>query len=73
MKVTLLQLQRGAELSLQDDLEMEYRLSQRFVEDKDFYEGVRAGQYIYILMECVVYYNSNDDYYYYILNVTCWH
>ncbi|KAK2148493.1 hypothetical protein LSH36_494g02017 [Paralvinella palmiformis] len=42
MKVTLLQLQRGAELSLQDDLEMEYRLSQRFVEDKDFYEGVRA-------------------------------
>ena len=30
-------------MSLQEVLVMEYRLSQRCVEDKDFYEGVRAG------------------------------
>ena len=43
MKVTLKQLLRGAGLSLQDVLQMEYRISQRCIEDKDFYEGVRAG------------------------------
>ena len=45
-----MQLQHGAGLSLQDDLQMEYRLSQRFVEDKDFYEGVRAGQLVQIIV-----------------------
>ena len=43
MKITLRQLQEGINLNLQDCLEMEYRLSQRCIEDKDFYEGVRAG------------------------------
>ena len=43
MKVTLRQLSEGARMSLQDVLQMEYRLSQRCVQDKDFYEGVRAG------------------------------
>lgn len=47
MKVTLRQLQEGANMSLQDVLQMEYRLSQRCVQDKDFYEGVRAGRYSY--------------------------
>ncbi|KAK3105582.1 hypothetical protein FSP39_001027 [Pinctada imbricata] len=42
MKVTLRQLQEGENMDLQEVLEMEYRLSQRCIEDKDFYEGVRA-------------------------------
>ncbi|XP_064644379.1 3-hydroxyisobutyryl-CoA hydrolase, mitochondrial-like isoform X2 [Lineus longissimus] len=42
MKVTLRQINEGGRLSLQDCFQMEYRLSQRFMEDKDFYEGVRA-------------------------------
>ena len=45
MKITLRQLQEGINLNLQDCLEMEYRLSQRCIEDKDFYEGVRAGMF----------------------------
>ncbi len=43
MKITLRQLLEGADMSLQDVLQMEYRLSQRCMLDKDFYEGVRAG------------------------------
>ena len=43
MKITLRQLLEGINLNLHDCLEMEYRLSQRCIEDKDFYEGVRAG------------------------------
>ncbi len=43
MKITLRQLLEGANMSLQDVLQMEYRLSQRCMLDKDFYEGVRAG------------------------------
>ena len=43
MKLTLRQLEEGGRLSLQDVLAMEYRLSQHCMEDKDFYEGVRAG------------------------------
>jgi len=42
MKVTMRQLLEGANLTLQDDLQVEYRLSQRCIEDHDFYEGVRA-------------------------------
>ncbi|XP_074652152.1 3-hydroxyisobutyryl-CoA hydrolase, mitochondrial-like isoform X2 [Tubulanus polymorphus] len=42
MKVALREIQEGADLDMQDCFEMEYRLSQRFCEDKDFYEGVRA-------------------------------
>ena len=49
MKVTLEQLLRGINLTLQDCLEMEYRISQRCVEAKnDFYEGVRAGNIMII-------------------------
>ncbi|XP_025082431.1 3-hydroxyisobutyryl-CoA hydrolase, mitochondrial-like isoform X1 [Pomacea canaliculata] len=42
MKVTFRQLQMGKKLKLADELQMEYRLSQRCLEDHDFYEGVRA-------------------------------
>ncbi|KAK2185159.1 hypothetical protein NP493_244g00000 [Ridgeia piscesae] len=43
MKITLRQLLEGATMSLQDDLQMEYRMSQHCVKGCDFYEGVRAG------------------------------
>ncbi|KAI0207420.1 3-hydroxyisobutyryl-CoA hydrolase, mitochondrial [Lamellibrachia satsuma] len=42
MKITLRQLLEGATMSLQDDLQMEYRMSQQCVKGHDFYEGVRA-------------------------------
>ncbi|KAK7092533.1 hypothetical protein V1264_008264 [Littorina saxatilis] len=42
MKVTLRQLQMGETMSLAEILQIEYRLSQRCLEDHDFYEGVRA-------------------------------
>ncbi|XP_069119775.1 3-hydroxyisobutyryl-CoA hydrolase, mitochondrial-like isoform X2 [Argopecten irradians] len=42
MKITLRQILEGRNLSLGDCLQMEYRLSQRCIDDKDFYEGVRA-------------------------------
>lgn len=44
MKITLRLLNEGVSRTLQDDLQVEYRLSQRCIEDKDFYEGVRAGK-----------------------------
>lgn len=42
LKITLRQLQEGGTLSLADCLKMEYRLTQRCMEDNDFYEGIRA-------------------------------
>ena len=42
LKVTLEQLRRGAEMGLDDVLTMEFRLSQAFCADHDFFEGVRA-------------------------------
>lgn len=42
LKVTMRQLIEGANLTLAQDLQSEYRLSQRFMLDNDFYEGVRA-------------------------------
>lgn len=42
MKITLRQLQEGSKLNLAKCLKMEYRLSQRFMEGNDFYEGIRA-------------------------------
>lgn len=45
MKVTLRQLLDGETMTLQDCLVMEYRISQRCIEDQDFYEGVRAGKF----------------------------
>lgn len=43
MKVTFRELQEGSTLTLQDALKMEFRLSQRFMQDSDFFEGVGAG------------------------------
>ena len=42
MKVALEQLRRGGELSLADALTMEFRLSQAYCADHDFFEGIRA-------------------------------
>lgn len=42
MKITLRLLLEGQGRTLAEDLNVEYRLSQRCCEDKDFYEGVRA-------------------------------
>ncbi len=42
MKVTLEQILRGAHMSLQDVLQMEYRISQHTMQEPDFVEGVRA-------------------------------
>ncbi|XP_055996782.1 3-hydroxyisobutyryl-CoA hydrolase, mitochondrial-like isoform X2 [Ostrea edulis] len=42
MKITLRQILEAESMTLQDVLVMEYRLSQRCVEDHDFCEGVRA-------------------------------
>lgn len=42
MKVTFRELQEGLSLTLQDALKMEFRLSQRFMQDSDFYEGVTS-------------------------------
>lgn len=42
LKVAFRQLNEGSKLTLQEDLKMEYRLSQRFMEKHDFFEGVRA-------------------------------
>ncbi|KAH3700048.1 3-hydroxyisobutyryl-CoA hydrolase, mitochondrial-like isoform X2 [Dreissena polymorpha] len=42
MKITLQLLLEGQHKTLQEDLQVEYRLSQHCMEDKDFYEGVRA-------------------------------
>jgi hypothetical protein len=49
MKITLRQLRCGEKMSMAEVLQMEYRLSQRCVEDKDFYEGVRAGEGVSLL------------------------
>lgn len=40
--VALRQLTLGASLSFPDVLKMEYRISQKFMENPDFYEGIRA-------------------------------
>ena len=42
-QVTLRQIQEGSRSTLQDDLQMEYRIAVRCMHDKDFFEGVRAG------------------------------
>ncbi|XP_052804800.1 3-hydroxyisobutyryl-CoA hydrolase, mitochondrial-like [Mya arenaria] len=42
MKITLRLLIEGEQRSFQDNFQVEYRLSQRCIEDNDFYEGVRA-------------------------------
>ncbi|VDK68778.1 unnamed protein product [Cylicostephanus goldi] len=42
MKVTLKQLQNGANMKFNEVFTMEYQLTQRCLEDHDFYEGCRA-------------------------------
>ncbi|KAH9505521.1 hypothetical protein Btru_057493 [Bulinus truncatus] len=42
LKITLRLLLEGKNRSLAEDLVVEYRLSQRCLKDRDFYEGVRA-------------------------------
>ncbi|KAG8178902.1 hypothetical protein JTE90_017601 [Oedothorax gibbosus] len=42
LKVSFQQLKRGADMTLQEVLKMEYRLCQRFMADSDFHDGVRA-------------------------------
>uniref|UniRef100_T1JAS2 3-hydroxyisobutyryl-CoA hydrolase, mitochondrial n=1 Tax=Strigamia maritima TaxID=126957 RepID=T1JAS2_STRMM len=42
MKLTLRLIREGAQMSLQDCLEMEFRVVTRVLSEKDFYEGVRA-------------------------------
>ncbi|WP_439814675.1 enoyl-CoA hydratase/isomerase family protein [Zavarzinia sp. CC-PAN008] len=42
LKVTFQQIRRGADLSFEDCMRMEYRMTQRIIEGVDFYEGVRA-------------------------------
>ncbi|KAK6039565.1 enoyl-CoA hydratase/isomerase family protein, partial [Cooperia oncophora] len=42
MKVTFKQLEHGAKMSFSKVFTMEYRLTQRSLEDHDFYEGCRA-------------------------------
>ena len=41
-KVALRQLREGAQLDFHACMKMEYRLASRFIEGRDFYEGVRA-------------------------------
>ena len=43
LKVTLEQLQRGQDMTFDDCMRMEYRLNRRFIQNNDFYEGVRAA------------------------------
>ena len=42
LKVTFEALKRASTMSLNDSLQMEYRMLHRFMEGNDFYEGVRA-------------------------------
>lgn len=42
LKVTLRQLREGARLDFEDCMRLEYRLACRFMQDHDFFEGVRA-------------------------------
>ncbi|KAH9368660.1 hypothetical protein HPB48_004679 [Haemaphysalis longicornis] len=42
LKITFRELDEGTRLTLQDALKMEFRLSQRFMQDSDFYEGVKS-------------------------------
>jgi enoyl-CoA hydratase len=43
LKVTLRQLQAGMKLTFDECMEMEYRLTQQFLQSPDFFEGVRAA------------------------------
>jgi enoyl-CoA hydratase len=43
LKVTLAALQRGATMEFDDCMRMEYRMTQQFLQQHDFYEGIRAA------------------------------
>jgi enoyl-CoA hydratase len=42
LKITLQQLQTGGTLSFDECMKLEYRLTSRFIEGHDFFEGIRA-------------------------------
>lgn len=42
LKITLVALQRGKSLTMDECMQMEYRLVNRFLRQYDFYEGIRA-------------------------------
>lgn len=46
LKVTFEQMKLGSQLSLADCLRMEYKMSLNFLQNNDFFEGVRAGKLI---------------------------
>ncbi len=48
MKLTFEQLKRGKNLDLKNCLIMEYRMVQNVMNGHDFFEGVRAGKYLFI-------------------------
>jgi enoyl-CoA hydratase len=43
LKVTLRQLQEGAKLTFDECIKLDYRLTNRFLNSHDFFEGVRAA------------------------------
>ena len=43
LKVTLAALQRGSNMEFDDCMRMEYRMTQHFMQQPDFYEGIRAA------------------------------
>merc|ERR1712018_663830 len=42
MKITLRQLREGEHMDLKELLQMEYRMSQACMDNRDFYEGIRG-------------------------------
>lgn len=46
MKVTLRQIYEGANKSLQEEFQTEYRIGKHMLQNPDFHEGVRAGMYV---------------------------
>jgi 3-hydroxyisobutyryl-CoA hydrolase len=49
LKITKRALDEGSEQTLAECLQMEYRLSQRFVADHDFPEGIKLNFLIFLL------------------------
>ncbi|MDR3491259.1 MAG: enoyl-CoA hydratase/isomerase family protein [Gammaproteobacteria bacterium] len=43
LKITLRQLQQGSKLNFDECMDLEYRLTNRFINNHDFFEGVRAA------------------------------
>lgn len=52
MKVAHRQLREGRTMSFADCFVMDYRLARRCMMNPDFYEGVRAGTTVSVLLVC---------------------